>query len=85
MPTDPQAEVLVIGRVPVQSILYVAFRNTFEKSEVERHLPRHLTSRARFEVDLRLFKPRHDWKYWQQSQMGISEDAGVDFDDDIPF
>ena len=63
-PTNPQAEVLVFGRIPVEYIKYVFFENVPLQLKYRSIIPSGIQSRA----DNRYFYPRSDYKYWQEQQ-----------------
>lgn len=60
-PTDPQAEVLVFGRIPVSYIKKVHFNDLFAEDEYKKFIPESICSG----LDFTFFNPRHDWAFWK--------------------
>ena len=60
-PTDPQAEVLVFGRIPVSYIKKVHFNDLFAEDEYKKFIPESICSG----LDFTFFNPRHDWDFWK--------------------
>ena len=58
-PTDPQAEVLVFGRILPGYIVQVDFEDLAAYSRYRGKIP------ARCAVNAQLFRPRRDWPYWK--------------------
>jgi hypothetical protein len=85
MTTDPQAEVLVVGQIPVSLIKYVAFENNYSKAKIEGRLPKHLRQKVDLKVVPELFGNRKDWKYLEKDNTKFVGYNGADLDDEIPF
>ncbi|MFO0963725.1 MAG: DarT ssDNA thymidine ADP-ribosyltransferase family protein [Phycisphaerales bacterium] len=62
--SDPQAEVLVHGRVSPDCIHGVAFRRDEDLQEMKRHL---LGNRVQCYVDASQFGPRKDYAFWKRA------------------
>lgn len=60
-PTNPQAEVLIFGTIPINYIQGVYFEDADRKRRNLEVIPDNISAIA----DDRLFKPRSDWKAWK--------------------
>lgn len=60
-PTNPQAEVLIFGRVPVEYIKEVYFLNNKALHKYKDCIPDKIIASD----NLYWFYPREDWRYWQ--------------------
>ena len=60
-PTDPQAEVLVFDKIPLEYIHSVFFENPSDLNKYKRIIPRSINAKVNRDV----FKPRDDWEYWK--------------------
>ena len=61
-PTNPQAEVLVFGEIPIEYIDDVCFENREVLNSYKDDIPRGVKTR----VNSTVFDPREDWKCWQK-------------------
>lgn len=59
-PTNPQAEVLVFGIIPVQYIQAVHFENSEVMNKYLKFTPNKISS-----INASVFGPREDWKLWK--------------------
>lgn len=59
-PTNPQAEVLVFGKIPTAYIDKVFFENSDSLEEYYDIIPEDINAK----VDSKMFKYRKDWAYW---------------------
>lgn len=62
-PTDPQAEVLVFGRIPIDYIATVYFEKTDALNAYSRYIPQKISA----EVNRKPFGYRYDWEHWKGS------------------
>jgi len=76
-PTDPQAEVLVYGRIPTRLMIAVAVAETGDRQLLQLHLVG-----ASVRVDGKLFKPRCDWRQWKRGEPCDSRTAAGG---EVPF
>lgn len=60
-PTNPQAEVLVFGIIPVEYIQNVYFEKYTVKQEYRDVIPEEISA----SVNLDVFAPRNDWEAWK--------------------
>ncbi|MCX4299700.1 MAG: DarT ssDNA thymidine ADP-ribosyltransferase family protein [Lachnospiraceae bacterium] len=60
-PTNPQAEVLVFGIIPIKYIQNVYFEKNDELQEYQKFIPKEISA----SVMTKVFAPREDWKAWQ--------------------
>lgn len=83
MTTDPQAEVLVVGMVPVTFFKAIAFAETNVQIRAERIIPK-TDRKVPLVVEKNLFGPRDDFQYWKnEPYASLAEDSSLD--DEIPF
>ena len=82
MTTNPQAEVLVLGKIETTDIKYIAFENPSDRDGCMTRLPNSAECHSLLRVEPELFKGRVDWKKWK-SETAVS--AAADLDDEIPF
>ncbi|MBR5912959.1 MAG: DUF4433 domain-containing protein [Selenomonadaceae bacterium] len=59
-PTDPQAEILCLGDIPLKYFAGIVFKNSSRATENKK-----LFSNIPLKVDDYYFAPRHDYKFWQ--------------------
>lgn len=66
-PTDPQAEVLVFGKIELKDIRSICFASEEEADEFERKIDPALLGEVKitYDSDGILWKPRHDWFNWR--------------------
>lgn len=60
-PTNPQAEVLVFGTIPVEYITHIAFDNLDTLERYQLYIPRHVNAM----VEQGFFAPRLDYEKWK--------------------
>ena len=82
MTTNPQAEVLVLGKIETTDIDYIAFENRSDRDGCMTRLPNSNAWDSLLRVEPELFKWRADYKTWQPKNVAST---APDLDDEIPF
>jgi len=81
-PTDPQAEVLVFDRIPVDDIKKIYFYNIEKLIYYKVLFDKH--SKTLFDCERDYFKYRVDFKHWRVNQNNVDNEANFN-EDVIPF
>lgn len=81
-PTDPQAEVLVFNKIPIEDFLKVYFYNWNQMNYYKETYP---MFENLFEINRNYFRARQDYRHWQNNQNNYATNSDLDDDDEIPF
>jgi len=81
--TNPQAEVLIFGKIPQTAITTVHFQssNDLEAFQTQCVLP----NDVKLEVGSNLFSYRDDYSTWKSSTFADKDHSSEDLDDEFPF
>ena len=80
--TNPQAEVLVFGNIPLNYFLNICFFN--ENAKLSWLDSNSTNKEGLIIVTNKCFSARKDYKFWKKKNDGIN-DSEINYDDEIPF